>query len=224
MADIATQEFLEIKDIREGVLILRDNNIRGILMVSSINFALKSDDEQSAIIYAFQSFLNSLDFSCQIVLQSRNLNITPYLDNIKALEKNQPNELLKAQISSYEEFIKGLVQGDSIMTKSFYVVVPYSLMEILGVGGAVKGSGLLNVFSKKGSGQGHGQGLNDEDFQKCKNQLWQRMEFLAMGLKRCGLDVIPLTTPELIELFWSIHHPNEAEIGYSPKILPELLK
>ena len=124
MADIATQEFLEIKDIREGVLILRDNNIRGILMVSSINFALKSDDEQSAIIYAFQSFLNSLDFSCQIVLQSRNLNITPYLDNIKALEKNQPNELLKAQISSYEEFIKGLVQGDSIMTKSFYVVVP----------------------------------------------------------------------------------------------------
>ncbi len=223
MADPATQEFLEIKDIREGVLILRDNNIRGILMVSSMNFALKSDDEQSAIIYAFQSFLNSLDFSCQIVLQSRNLNITPYLDNIKALEKTQPNELLKAQISSYEEFIKGLVQNESIMVKSFYVVVPYSLMEILGVGASIKGSGLLNIFGSKKDGQKQG-GLNDEDFQKCKNQLWQRMEFLAMGLKRCGLDVIPLTTPELIELFWSIHHPNEAEIGYSPKILPELLK
>ena len=127
MADPATQEFLEMKDIREGVLILKDNNIRGILMVSSMNFALKSDEEQSAIIYAFQNFLNSLDFSCQIVLQSRNLNITPYLDNIRALEKNQPNELLRAQISSYEEFIKGLVQSDSIMVKSFYVVVPYSL-------------------------------------------------------------------------------------------------
>lgn len=224
MPDPATQEFLEIKDIREGVLILKNNNIRGILMVSSMNFALKSDAEQSAIIYAFQSFLNSLDFSCQIVLQSRNLNITPYLDNIRALEKTQPNELLKAQIFSYEEFIKGLVQGDSIMTKSFYVVVPYSLMEILGVGATMKGSGILSMFSKKGGEKGQGQELNDEDFQKCKNQLWQRMEFLAMGLKRCGLDVIPLTTPELIELFWSIHHPNEAEIGYSPKILPELLK
>ncbi len=221
--ELPTQEFLEIKDIREGVLILKDSNIRGILMVSSMNFALKSDDEQSAIIYAFQSFLNSLDFACQIVLQSRNLNITPYLDNIRALEKTQPNELLKAQISSYEEFIKGLVQGDSIMTKSFYVVVPYSLMEILGVGATVKGSGIFSMFSKKKNGQSQGE-LNDEDFQKCKTQLWQRMEFLAMGLKRCGLDVIPLTTPELIELFWSIHHPSEAEIGYSPKILPELLR
>ncbi len=220
--DIPTQEFLEIKDIREGVLILKNNNIRGILMVSSINFALKSDDEQSAIIYAFQSFLNSLDFSCQIVLQSRNLNITPYLDNIRALEKTQSNELMRAQISSYEEFIKGLVQGDSIMTKSFYVVVPYSLMEILGVGASIKSSSFLSFFSKK-DGKKQGE-LSDEDFQKCKNQLWQRMEFLAMGLKRCGLDIIPLTTPELIELFWSIHHPSEAEIGYSPKILPELLR
>ena len=108
------------------------------------------------------------------------------------------------------------------MTKSFYVVVPYSLIEILGVGAAVKGAGIFNFFKKKGE-PGRGE-LSDEDFQKCKAQLWQRMEFLAMGLKRCGLDVIPLTTPELIELFWSIHHPSEAEIGYSPKILPELLK
>ena len=188
-----------------------------------MNFALKSDDEQSAIVYAFQNFLNSLDFSCQIVMQSRNLNITPYLDKIRALEKTQPNELLKAQISSYEDFIQGLVESDSIMVKSFYVVVPYSLAEILGVGASMKGSGLFSLFSKKKAGENKGE-LNDEDFQKCKNQLWQRMEFLAMGLKRCGLDVIPLTTPELIELFWSIHHPNEAEIGYSPKILPELLR
>jgi len=80
------------------------------------------------------------------------------------------------------------------------------------------------MFGKKGAGGSKDQQLSDEDFEKCKNQLWQRMEFLAMGLKRCGLEIIPLTTPELIELFWSIHHPAEAEIGYSPEILPELLK
>ncbi len=207
--DSATQEFLEIKNIREGVVVLKNGGIRGVLMVSSLNFALKSSEEQSSIIYAFQSFLNSLDFSCQIIIQSRNINITPYLDTIKKLEENQTNELLKTQTASYHDFIKNLVAGDSVMTKSFYVVVPYTLTEILGVG-----KGLM----------GKNQPIGDEDFEKCKNQLWQRLEFLAMGLKRCGLDVIPLTTPELIELYWSLHHPSEAEQGYYPEILPELLK
>ena len=219
MADQSTQDFLEIKDIKEGVLILKNDNIRGVLMVSSMNFALKSEEEQNAIIYAYQNFLNSLDFSCQIIIQSRNINITPYLDSIKGLAENQTNELLKAQTTSYADFVQELVQGDSIMTKNFYVVVPYTLAEILGTGGAMKKS-LFGAFSKK---DGKEQQLKDEDFEKCKNQLWQRMEFLAMGLKRCGLDVMPLTTPELIELFWSIHHPSEAEIGYYPKISPELL-
>lgn len=213
--DSATQDFLEIKDIKEGVVVLKNNDIRGILMVSSINFALKSEEAQSSIVYAFQSFLNSLDFSCQIVVQSRNINITPYLDTIKSLEENQPNELLKTLTSSYREFVKELVRGDSIMTKSFYVVIPYALTEVFGVGGIGKKTSLAGEKSTP---------QQDEDFEKCKNQLWQRMEFLAVGLKRCGLDVAPLTTPELIELFWSIHHPSEAEVGYYPEIMPELLR
>ena len=216
MTGSPTQEFLEIKDIREGVLLLKNNSIRGILMVSSINFALKSDEEQSAIIYAFQTFLNSLDFFCQIVIQSRNINITPYLDGLKDLEEKQTSELLKQQTASYRDFIKNLVKGDTIMTKNFYVVVPYSLMEVLGVGAIAKQFDFLKSKKEKE--------MKDDDFQRCKSQLWQRMEFLAMGLRRCGLEAIPLTTPELIELFWSIHHPDQAEIGYYPEILPELLK
>ena len=220
--DSTTQSFLEIDDIREGVLVLKSKHIRGILMVSSMNFALKSNEEQSAIIYAYQSFLNSLDFSCQILVQSRNINITPYLDTIKAMEEKQESELLRAQTSSYRQFIKELVQGNAIMTKNFYVVVPYSLTEMYGVGGAMaKQVGLGNFFKKNNA---KAEQAKEESFEKSKNQLWQRMEFLAMGLKRCGLDVIPLTTPELIELFWAIHHPDEAEIGYYPKIAPEMLK
>lgn len=217
MAKSATQEFLEVKDIREGVLILKNNSIRGILMVSSINFALKSDEEQTAIVYAFQTFLNSLDFFCQIVIQSRNINITPYLDSLKSLEEKQTNDLLKKQTASYREFIKNLVKGDMIMTKNFYVVVPYSLMEALGVKAVTRQFDILKNKEKE-------QAMNDDDFQRCKSQLWQRMEFLAMGLKRCGLEAVPLTTPELIELFWAMHHPEQAEIGYYPEILPELLK
>src|SRR3989344_3196066 len=124
MPEQTTQDFLEIQDIKEGVLILKNNDIRGVLMISSTNFALQSDEDQSAVIYAFQSFLNSLDFSCQIVVQSRKINITPYLDSLKKLEEKQTNELLKIQNASYIDFIKELVQGDAVMTKSFYVVVP----------------------------------------------------------------------------------------------------
>jgi len=218
MAESATQAFLEIKDIREGVLLLKNNAIRGVLMVSSINFALKSEEEQTAIIYAFQSFLNSLDFSCQIVIQSRNINITPYLDTLKDLEERQTNELLKKQTSSYREFIKNMVVGDVVMTKNFYVVVPYTLMEIFGV----KGAG--QQFNFLQSKEQQNQEMDEDKFQRCKTQLWQRMEYLAMGLRRCGLEAMPLTTPELIELFWSIHHPDQAEVGYYPEILPDLLK
>ena len=220
MAESPTQEFLKIKDIREGILILENNDVRGVLMVSPVNFALKSEENQRAVIGAFQSFLNSLDFFCQIIVQSRNINITPYLESIKSLEERQTNELLKTQISSYGEFIKELTKEENIMTKNFYLVVPYTFMEALGVATTVKRFNFLKLFGKKEVGQ---EKIKDEDFEKCKNQLWQRMEFLAMGLKRCGLDVVPLTTPELIELFWSIHHPSEAEMGYSPEIAPELL-
>jgi len=219
MPESATQQFLEVQDIREGVLLLKNNGIRGILMVSSINFALKSEEEQTAIIYAFQSFLNSLDFFCQIVIQSRNINITPYLDGLKDLEEKQTNELLREQTASYREFIKNMVVGDVVMTKNFYVVVPYNLMEVLGMKSA--GKSFLKQFS--GNNQ-QNQPMKDDEFQRCKTQLWQRMEYLSMGLRRCGLEAVPLTTPELIELFWSIHHPDQAEIGYYPEILPELLK
>lgn len=220
MAESATQQFLEVKDIREGVLLLKNNSIRGILMVSSINFALKSEEEQTAIIYAFQNFLNSLDFFCQIVIQSRNINITPYLDSLKDIEERQTNELLRKQTASYREFIKNMVVGDVVMTKNFYVVVPYNLMEIFGAKAIKK---QFSVFDQKSSGQ-NSQTMKDDEFQRCKTQLWQRMEYVSMGLKRCGIEAMPLTTPEIIELFWSIHHPDQAEIGYYPEILPELLK
>lgn len=211
----STQDFLEIKEIRDGVMVLKNSQIRGILLVSSINFALRATEEQNSIIYAFQSFLNSLDFPCQILIQSRHINITPYLDEIKKLEEKQENELLKVQAASYVEFIKELVKSENVMTKNFLVVVPYNLAEILGTTNALKSG----FFKKRDKG-----GLSDEDFAKCKSQLWQRMEFVASGLRRCELESSPLTTEEIIELFWAINHPQEAENGYYPQIMPELLK
>jgi hypothetical protein len=212
MAFSSTQAFLEIEEIREGVIILKNKGLRGVLIVSSLNFALKSEEEQNAIIYQFQDFLNSLDFSCQIVVQSRRLNMTGYLDKLKELERTQPNELLRLQIAEYREFIKSLLATGQIMTKNFFVIVPYTLFEaqLQAPGQKLKKATPIPV-------------LTEELFQRAKNQLLQRMEFVALGLRRCGLTVNSLTTPELIEIFWSLHHPKEAEFGYYPEIPPELL-
>jgi type IV secretory pathway VirB4 component len=212
MARLTTQQFLEIDQIREGVVILKNKSLRGILMVSSLNFALLSEEEQNALIYQFQSFLNSLDFSCQIIVQSRKLNITSYIDKIKELEEKQENELLAIQTRGYREFVESLVKEATIMTKNFYVVVPFTLIEAVGL----SPTKLLKPPTKIT--------LSEETFQRCKSQLWQRMEFVALGLRRCGLQAIPLTTPELIELFWSLYHPKEAEVGYFPRIPPELIQ
>ncbi|HHE67518.1 MAG TPA: hypothetical protein ENL33_00430 [Candidatus Parcubacteria bacterium] len=203
----STQEFLEIKQIRNGVIVLKNNALRAVLMVSSLNFALKTAEEQEAILYQFQNFLNSLDFTCQIVASSRRLNITGYLDKLKELEEKEENELLKLQIKEYHSFIEGLMTGGNVVQKNFYVVVPFTIFEQKG-----PNKRKLRVFSE----------LTEKDFQRAKSQLIQRVEFVALGLKRCGLQAIPLTTSELIELFWSLYHPLEAERGYYPEIPPEL--
>ncbi len=205
----STQDFLEMEQIRNGVVILKNKAMRGVLIVSSTNFALKSLEEQNSIIYQFQNFLNSLDFTCQIICQSRKLNVTGYIEKLKVLEKKQTNKLLKFQTSEYREFIQQMVETQDILIKNFFVVVPYTSIEVTG----------LTVPGKKSQTYQ----LTEDVFRRCRDQLLQRMEFVALGLRRCSLQAVPLTTVELIELFWSLHHPKEAETGYYPEIPDELI-
>jgi hypothetical protein len=214
MAESPTQQFIPVDQIREGVMIMKDRSLRGVLLVSSLNFALKSEDEQTGIIYQFQDFLNSLDFSCQIIAQSRKLNITGYLEKLKEIEAKQENDLLKVQTSEYRKFIEQIVGGGSIMTKNFYVVIPYyPLVEVPGAAGMAE----KNTKASK-------KDLTEDKFQRGKYQLWQRMEYVVLGLRRCGLRASPMTSPELIETLWAFHHPKEAESGYYPELPPEILK
>ncbi len=214
MAVPSTQELLPFKEIKDGVIVLRSSALRGVLMVSSLNFALKSAEEQESIIFQFQNFLNSLDFSAQMIVQSRRVNLTGYLDKLKDLEKNQTDKLLKIQTADYRRFIAKLIQQGTIMNKRFFVVVPYTLSE-LEVSAPIK-----ELFQKKEKGQI----MTEAVFQRARTQLYQRMEFLAIGLRRCSLLAAPLTSAELIELLWSVYHPQSAEVGYYPSIMPELIK
>jgi len=200
---LPTQSLVEIEDVREGIIILKNKSLRGIILSSSMNFHLKSAEEQEAILYQFQQFLNMLDFPIQILVQSRKLNITGYLEKLKILEKKQKEELLKQQIANYRKFIEDLVIKGNIYTKSFYVIVPYSLPEI-----ELKGT-------KK---------LTEEQFQRAKYQLWERINYVIMGLRRCGLEAEPLNTETILHLLWSFFHHKESERGFWPEIPPEFLK
>lgn len=214
MATLSTQDFLEFETIKDNVIILKNKTLRSVLSTSSLNFALKSDEEQNSILFQFQSFLNSLDFSCQILVQSRKINMIGYLDKLEEIEANETNNLLKKQISEYRKFIDSIVQKTSVMQKSFYVIVPFSILETRGLSAFQKGRQLNKKITT----------LSEQEFQIAKNQLLQRVEFVALGLRNLGISAIPLNNYELTELFWGTHHQLEAENGYFPEIPKNLIE
>lgn len=201
MAKNATQEFVPIDDVRDGVVILKDGGMRGILMASSINFSLKSNDERQAILLQFQDFLNSLDFEVQIIIQSRRLDIRPYVALLDQRYKEQTNDLMKIQIEQYISFIKSFTESTNIMTKNFFIIVPYDSALI-----SSKKSGLAFFGAGKQTKE-----ESEEDFEEKKNQLEQRMGVVEQGLVRCGVRVAKLGTDEVVELFYKIFNPGETE-------------
>lgn len=199
----ATQEFVPFDEVRDGVVVLKDGGLRVILIVSSLNLALKSEDEQRAIIAQFQNFLNSLEFSMQIYVASRRLDIRPYVALLEERMKAQMEELLKIQIREYIDFIKNFTERSSIMTKNFFIVVPYAAPVL----SARKG---LNILpGKKGSPEAKSSDL--EAFEEARSQLEQRMSIIEQGLSGMGLRVIQLGTEEIIELFYKTFNPGETE-------------
>lgn len=196
-----TQEFVPIKEIRQGIVILKDDSLRAVVMTSSLNFALKSADEQQSIIMQFQNFVNSLDFSVQIFIQSRKLDIRPYIALLEGRLKEQVGDLLKIQTREYIEFIKNFTENSNIMTKTFFVVVPYTP--------AVIKTGVPNVFSKKTPTQNAEQRL--VDFEEHRSQLEQRVGVVTQGLVRCGIRTVELGTEEIVELFYKIFNPGDTE-------------
>lgn len=200
----ASQNFVPIKEIRDGILILKDGSYRAIVMASSLNFALKSQDEQTSIIFQFQNFLNSLNFSVQICIQSRKLDIKPYLKILEEREKDQENDLMRLQVRQYVEFIRALTENTNIMTKSFFIVIPYAATVI-----ANKKSTFTNIFNKKSKEENKAD--KQMSFEENRSQLEQRVAVVEEGLTRCGIRVVELGTEELVELFYKSFNPGEID-------------
>lgn len=203
-----TQDFVPVKEIRDGVVILKNNSMRLVLLVSSLNFALKSADEQMAILMQFQNFLNSLDFHIQIFVQSRKLDIRPYLRTLEERVAAQSNDLLKVQTREYIEFIKKFTETVDIMSKKFFVVVPYSPPPMSGL---QKKGVWGSVFGAKQSA-GEKEKSATMDFEEYRTQLEQRAAVVSQGFSGLGLRVAPLGTEELVELYFKMFNPGESTV------------
>ena len=200
---VTTQKFLDIAEIKEDCVVLKDGTLRAAILVSSINFALKSEDEQNAIISAYVGFLNTLQFPMQIVIQSRMLDIDSYLTNLQKIEKEQTNDLIKIQTNEYIGFIKNFTESTDIMNKNFFIVIPYAPPVFQGkkkIGGLF-GKNEPTTEKKKEA----------EQFEESRTQLAQRSAIVAQGLSSAGVRVATLGTEEIIELFYKIFNPGELE-------------
>lgn len=201
-ASQATQDFVPIREVRDGIIVLKDGSLRAILLTSSLNFSLKSEDEQKALILQFQNFLNSLEFSVQIFIQSRKLDIRPYIALLEERYAAQSGELLKIQTREYIEFIKNFTESSNIMTKNFFVVVPYNPAIISSQGG------IGGFFGKSKAGA---KSDAIAQFEENRSQLEQRIGVVVQGLSRIGVRVAQLGTEEAIELFYKMFNPGELD-------------
>ncbi len=197
-----TQRYLDIAEIREDAVVMKDGTLRAVLMVSSVNFALKSEDEQQAIIQGYMQFLNGLDHPLQVVIQSRKMNIDGYIGALKNQEETIHNELLKTQIRDYTSFIKELVDLGQIMQKRFFVVVPYDPSDT-----GEKEKGFLSKLSVAFSPAKIVK-LNEKHFQERRDSLMRQVSTIASGLSSMSLQVALLDTQGLIELYYSSYNPD----------------
>lgn len=201
----ATQEFTPIREVRDGIIVLKNDELRAIVLANSVNLSLKSADEQQATIMQFQNFLNTLDFPIQISVQSRRLDIRPYLLLLENRIKIQNEPLLKLQTREYIEFIRNFTESVSIMTKSFFVVVPYTHTVLQSDSGSI----FSKLFSRKTKEEA--RAAQRVDFEEKRSQLEERVAIIQQGLSRCGINSARLGTEEVIEVFYKVFNPGEIE-------------
>ena len=199
--DSSTQKFVPIRDIKDNVVILKNGQIVIVLLASSVNIALKSMDEQEAILRQFQGFLNTIDFSIQFYIQSRRLDIEPYMELLRSREDKQDNELMRIQLREYMQFIRTFTEEVDVMAKNFFVIVPYTPVS----------ANLQGNLKQLMGGTNKGVYYDESSFKEHKLQLEQRVELVKQGLSRIGVRSVALQNEELVELYYHIFNPAEAK-------------
>lgn len=205
----STQDHLPIEDIVDGIVIMKDGSCAMILQLSSVNFDLLSEQEQTSLIYAYGGILNSLNFPIQIMIKSTTKDVGVYLNNLATAEKQQTNELLRKRIVSYRKFIEETVKRKNVLSKSFYVIVKFSTLE-LGIKSAGKQT-IKEVFKVNKNQKTELPFPKEYILEKAKESLEPKKDHLIRLFLRLGLDIKPLTNKQLIEMFYIIYNEDVAQ-------------
>jgi len=203
MATQTTKELVSIADIKDSIVLLKNGSLRAIIEVSSINFELRSEGEQTAILQNFQRFLNSIDFPLQMIVNSRQLNMDQYIKAVDAIAESNTNELLKIQALEYGKFIKELLDLSNIMTKHFYVALPFYVYE------TPTKTGLLDSARGMFGSTQKAQIIKPEQLETYRTQLMQRVELILDGLIGIGLKARLLEGQEINNLYYNLYNPGE---------------
>jgi type IV secretory pathway VirB4 component len=199
----STQNSLLISEVKDGVVIMKDGSLRAVVLASAINFDLMSSQEQNAVEFSYQGFLNSLHFPIQIVIKSQRIDLDRYIEKLSKLRDSQPNPLLSALMEDYIANITGLIEEVNIMDKRFYVVVPFFPPMTLTKTSLV--SGVSNIFKPTPLIT-----VSSVDFENYKSELRQRVQQVTNGLNQMGIRAIALNTQELIDLYYTSYNPDVA--------------
>lgn len=205
----STQNTLEIAEIRDGIVIMNDGSYRSVVMVKSINFDLMSPQEQEAVEFSYQGFLNSLYFPVQIFIRTQRVDMQPYIDRLEKIRTEHDNMLLALLMTDYISYMHALSEQTNIMDKKFYVVIPFSPIDAEQRAFTQSKNlltGLVNLFSPK---QDHVV-INEKDLEQAKTELRNRVQSVLSGLMQCNIQGLPLDTQELIELFYNTYNPDTA--------------
>ncbi len=199
----STTDLVQIKQVADGIIILKDGSLRAVVEVSAINFELRSSEEQAAILQQFQGFLNSVDFPVQMIVHSRKFDISTYLASVATASEPLTNELLKVQAQEYMRFVQELSELANIMSKRFYVALPFSVTTAPTKQGMI--SSITGIFSKKKAVVE--QGIPPAQLATYKIQLSQRADLITSGLSGMGLKGRMLGQEELLTLFRELYNP-----------------
>lgn len=203
MPNQSTEQLVPISDILEGVVILKNGSLCMVLEASAINFELRSNDEQVAILQNFQNFINSVDFPLQIVVSSRRLKIEEYIKTVDSIAESIENELLKIQAMEYSRFVKELSSLSNIMTKKFYIIISFYVYETPSKTGLIQS--VKGIFKSKGINKE----LTEEQLNTYKNQLLQKAELIYAGLSGLGVKLKSLEDEELKKFYYELYNPGK---------------
>lgn len=197
------QEYLPIAEIRSDTVFLKNGGLRSVLEIDAINFNLKSEIEQQAIIAGYGAFSNTITFPVQIIIRSYKTNIDPYLDYLESVGQNQSNPLLKSQTLAYTNFLRQILETADIMQKRFYIVVPFDEEQR-------KKTTIERMFSFMGNSTDTvgKAAYRHEEFIRDNAKLKERIELVRTGLENIGLRTRQLNTRELVELYYQIYNPT----------------